>query len=248
MTEKQRKFYHSKKWLQFRQVVIMERQDENGQSICEYCGQPIAKPYDLVIHHKIELTDDNVDDAAVTLNPENVQIVHFQCHNKIHERFSSGARPSYKWTPHHVYLVYGPPLSGKSTFVKENAKAGDLVVDIDSVWECISGQPRYTKPAPLKGTAFDLRDWLYDRVRCRAGKWQDAYVIAGVPEVGERERLMVRLNVDRDILITTDEKTCYERAFDRCTDAAGQIDEEMFNAQTSYVRAWFERYQPNTET
>lgn len=246
MTEKQRKFYHSKRWLDFRQVVIGERLDENGQSICEYCGKPIVKPYDLIIHHKTELTDDNVTDAEIALNPENVQIVHFKCHNRIHERWCENAATRFKPVIHHVYLVWGPPLAGKSTWVRETMNPGDLVVDLDSIWQAISEQHRYHKPAQLKGTVFDLRDWLYDRIKHRAGNWVDAYVIAGAPRVGDRERLKVRIAADRDVFISAEEQTCYERALDRCTDKeTGQLNGEMFNEQAAYTKTWFERYQPD---
>lgn len=80
-----------------------------------------------------------------------------------------------------VYIVYGSPLSGKSSYVSEVAVAGDLIVDIDNIWQCVSGQPRYIKPNRLNAVVFSIRDALLDSVRYRRGKWQSAYVIGGYP-------------------------------------------------------------------
>ena len=32
-----------------------------------------------------------------------------------------------------VYIIYGSPLSGKTTYVKEHAQKGDLIIDIDNI-------------------------------------------------------------------------------------------------------------------
>ena len=89
-------FYKSKQWEDFRKVIIAERTDADGFVRCAICGKPILKKYDLIIHHKKELDDLNVNDAMVTLNPANVECVHFKCHNELHERFSKGHGATYK--------------------------------------------------------------------------------------------------------------------------------------------------------
>lgn len=47
-----------------------------------------------IVHHKIELNEDNVNDPSVALNPDNMMLVCFDCHNKIHfkseKRYSIG--------------------------------------------------------------------------------------------------------------------------------------------------------------
>ena len=158
-------FYKSDKWRNFRKVIIEERTDADGYVHCAICGKPILKKYDLILHHVDELDDMNVNDATVALNPDNVQCVHFKCHNQVHERFgfhttSSGG--NFKPVQKHVYIVYGSPLSGKSTWVKENATQNDLVVDMDSLWQMISINNRYNKPNALKSVVFEMRDKMYD--------------------------------------------------------------------------------------
>ena len=55
-------------------------------------------------------------------------------------------------------LVCGPPGSGKTTYVKERAKPGDLIVDFDAILSAISGQEWYRASADLKPYACEARD------------------------------------------------------------------------------------------
>ena len=112
------KFYRSKQWEAFRKVIIEQRTDPDGYVHCCECGKPILKPYDLIIHHKQELSEANVNDAMISLNPNNVECICFRCHNKVHERFGFNKTSAYTGAAKkHVYIVYGSPCAGKSTWV-----------------------------------------------------------------------------------------------------------------------------------
>lgn len=208
-------------------VLRLERVNEEGQIICEHCGKPIVAKYDCIGHHIIELDDSNVYDANIALNPENIMLVHHRCHNKIHNKLGYSNRQ--------VYLVYGSPLSGKSTFVKDNMEPGDLIVDIDNIWQCISGCDRYVKPNRLKQNVFAIRDELINMVRMRQGKWLNAYVVGGYPLIGERERLIKSLGA-REIFIDTSKEECLRRAEERPIEWVKYIDDwwEKFNLLTNY--------------
>ena len=104
-------FYKSREWESLVGQIKLDRLDDNGQIICECCGKPITRKYDCIGHHKIELDEQNVNDYSISLNPDNIMLVHFRCHNRIHSRFD-GFRQQ-------VYLVYGPPCAGKSTWVQD---------------------------------------------------------------------------------------------------------------------------------
>lgn len=195
-------FYRSREWEHLTKIIRLERVNEFGVNVCAHCGQPIVKAYDCICHHIIELTEENVNDATIALNPENIMLLHHRCHNRIHRKLCIDDR--------RVYLVYGSPLSGKNAFVADNAEAGDLIIDMDNIWECISGQPRYIKPNRLRSNAFIIRDALIDMVRMRTGKWQCAYIIGGYPLIGERERLCKSLNA-KEIFIDTPKAECLAR-------------------------------------
>lgn len=233
------KFYKSEKWETFRKVIIAERTDSDGYVHCAICGKPILKKYDLIVHHKKELSPENVKDATISLNPDNVLCCHFKCHNKVHERFGYNTTSAGRTIKKKVYIVYGSPCSGKSTWVKDNATENDLVVDIDSIWEMISTNPRYTKPAPLKSVVFETRDKLYDIIKFRSGKWHNAYIITGGALLGERERLIQRVGADETIYIDT----AYEECVKRCISRGDKADEWK-----NYVDEWFKTFQPDEKS
>ena len=195
-------FYQSKEWEKCRKLVIAERIDEEGFTICEYCGKPIIKQYDIIGHHKEELTEDNVNDVEVSLNPDNIMLLHLVCHNKIHNKFGKKQRK--------VYIVYGSPLSGKNSYVESIRESGDLVVDIDSIWQCVSGEERYKKDGRLKAVVFKIRDTLLECVKYRQGKWENAFIIGGYPYKGERERLQKELNAQL-IYVESTKEECLQR-------------------------------------
>ena len=80
--------------------------------ICGHCNKAIVSKYDCIGHHITHLTKENVNDYNISLNPDNVILVHHKCHNQIHNRFNG-----YK--KKRVFLVYGAPCSGKSTWVNK---------------------------------------------------------------------------------------------------------------------------------
>lgn len=232
-------FYKSKAWEAFRMVVINNRTNPDGFVHCAVCGKPILKPYDLIVHHKQELTEANVNDAMISLNPDNVECVHFRCHNKLHERFGYNKTSAGRNVRKHVYIVYGSPCAGKSTWVHENATQNDLIVDLDNIWQMISINDRYVKPVTLRSVVFQMRDAMYDVIRYRSGKWHNAYIITGGALKGDRDRLMQRLAADDCIFIDTSQKECINRAILRDL-PEGQLDEWI-----KYINNWFETYQPD---
>lgn len=220
-------FYRSDEWEAIRQIVINERVNpSDGFVYCEYCNKPILKPYDLICHHEIELTETNYKDASIALNPLHIKLVHHRCHNRIHEKAGFKTRK--------VYIVYGSPLSGKTTFVNSVFNSGDLIVDIDRIWECVSNQPPYIKPPRLKGVVFDVRDKLYECVKYRKGNWNTAYIIGGFPLQTERKRLCDYLNGEC-LYISSTKDECLKRLRDQ---------DEKSEEWVKYITDWWKIYAP----
>lgn len=220
-------FYKSKEWEKLIALIRMERVHEDGQIYCEQCGRPITDKYDCIGHHKIFLTEDNVNDANIALNPDNIMLVHHKCHNHIHNKFG--------WTKKEIFLVYGSPLAGKTSYVESVREEGDLIVDIDRIWECVSGCPSHVKPKRLNGIVFGLRDRLMEMVKYKVGKWNNAYIVGGFPLISERERICKELGA-REVFIDTPKEECIARlrnAKDR------PIDE-----YEKYIEEWWKRYAP----
>lgn len=198
-------FYKSKEWDTLRHRLMIERTGADGNIVCEYCGQPIVRRYDCIAHHKVELTDENVNDFSISLNPDNIQLIHFRCHNQIHERFD-GFRQK-------VYLVYGAPCSGKTTWVRNVAFDDDLILDLDSIWEAVCKADRLHKPNRLKANVFGVRDCLIDMIRTRTGKWRNAYIIGTYALRSDRDRICNLLDAT-PIYIESTYDECISRAPD----------------------------------
>lgn len=212
-------FYQSTKWTRLIEQLKIERTDNDGNLICEYCGKPIVRKYDCIGHHKIELTDDNVNDYSISLNPDNIMLIHFRCHNKIHERFE-GFRQN-------VYIVYGSPCAGKEEWVDDVANDDDLILNIDRIWESICNSDRLHKPNRLKRNVFGIRDAVIDQIRTRTGMWRNAYVIGGYPLKTDRDRLCDLLNAST-IFIDTSKEECLARAKN--------------DQQKEYIEDWFDSF------
>lgn len=207
-------FYASDDWSACKAQVVNDRL-RGGAIYCEHCGEIILKTFNaqeknnagaMVFHHTIPLTRANVNNADISINPRRIQILHWSCHNIVHGRFSGqNTQPEKK-----VYIITGAPCSGKTTFARERMQAGDLIIDIDDLWQIISGQPRYTKPNSVKPLVFAARKELEAQVQMRAGTWRNAFIIKGLPLPMDRRREAERLDAEI-ITIDTPKEICLER-------------------------------------
>lgn len=215
-------FYRSGQWKELLKRLKSERTNEQGFVICEHCGKPIIKAYDCIGHHVIELTEENVNDYDVSLNEDNIQLIHHKCHNEIHERF--GYNPGKK-----IYIVYGSPCAGKREYVEEIAGKDDLILDIDSIYTAISTNKRYRHSKKLSRNVFVIRDCMLDMIKTRTGKWSKAFVIGGYPYANERERLSEVLGAELLYIDST-----LEECLCKC--------EEEGRGMEEFIYKWFDAY------
>lgn len=214
--------YNSKGWQDLRWARIVQ---ENF--CCQECGKDYTlHPAELVGHHRVTLTPENIRDKNVALNPAMVKIVCKKCHDKEHSRFG-------QTQARNVYLVYGPPLSGKKTLVNQMAERGDLIVDIDLLWKAVSGCELHDKPDNLKRNVFGMRDLLLDQVRTRTGHWSNAYIIGGYARKIEREQLASRMGAVL-LFVGGEPDTLKARAM-----AMGVLGKEW----CGYIDKWYREYQ-----
>lgn len=218
-------FYKSKEWQDLLVSLKATRVDHNNDIICEYCGKPIYKKYDCIGHHKIELTLDNVNDSSISLNPNNIILVHHSCHNEIHKRFGSYTR--------HIYLVYGSPLSGKTSWVNNLATKDDIVLDIDKIREAITGGKLYERSNRLNDNVFAIRNLLLEQIKYRQGKWINAFIVGTYPYIGERERIARELEAEV-IFIECSKEECLLR-LEACNDGRDKVEWKK------YIEDWFAR-------
>ncbi|WP_338691206.1 HNH endonuclease signature motif containing protein (plasmid) [Paraclostridium sordellii] len=188
------------------------------------------------VHHIKELTQDNVNDYMVSMNPDNLRIVCHECHNKIHERFGYGYGNRKRKFDRDVYIIYGPPLAGKKTYVKDNMEEGDLVIEMDMLYRAVSMGDMYNNPEKLKYNVYNIRNLLIDNVKTRYGKFNRAWVIGGYPNAIDRDRLANELGAET-IFINVSKEECISR-LKTCND----FRSNQYNKFKSYIEKWFEDY------
>lgn len=114
-----------------------------------------------------------------------------------------------------VYLIYGSPCSGKSTYIKEHLKDGDLVCDVDLIYEAISNHEAHDADLDVHEVALQLKSALLDIIHDRQGNWQNAYVVSIANTKEKLQADKERVNADECIFIDTPYEVCMERAKDR---------------------------------
>ena len=73
-------FYKSMAWRRAREAYIDVRKSVDG-GLCELCQEEPG----VEVHHKIFLRPENIDDENITLNPENFELLCYNCHQMEHE-------------------------------------------------------------------------------------------------------------------------------------------------------------------
>ena len=73
-------FYNGEDWQYCKMQVTEDRLKKDGGLYCEHCGSLLTKTFNpkennnkraIVFHHKIYLTNDNLNDASISINPNN---------------------------------------------------------------------------------------------------------------------------------------------------------------------------------
>lgn len=72
-----KRFYNSKRWERCRAAYIAYRKSVDG-GMCETCKEEPG----YIVHHKEELTPENINDPDITLNFRNLKYDCHICHNK----------------------------------------------------------------------------------------------------------------------------------------------------------------------
>ena len=110
-----RAFYNSHRW------HTLSTQWRAKQPLCQECLRKGRTTAGQCVDH-IRPIENGGEQWDIT----NLQTLCFRCHN------SKTQMEQQKAT---VILVYGPPCSGKSTYIRENIKEGDVLLDIDEISE-----------------------------------------------------------------------------------------------------------------
>lgn len=108
-----------------------------------------------------------------------------------------------------VTIVAGPPGAGKTTLVRERARWGDLVVDVDTLYQALSGLPWYEKPAGLLPFVLEARDAVLARLE-RPTHVRHAWLITSSGDRAQLRELQERFAAEL-VVLDTSPNECLKR-------------------------------------
>lgn len=138
----------------------------------------------------------------------------------------------------HVTLVAGPPMAGKTTYVRQRAQPGDLILDWDELGAAISGLPAHQLPQHLMPYVAEARDAILTRLEQRRGGSEPprAWIIHTAPTREERDDYQRRHNADVVVLGTP---------ADECIGRLLETPDGRNQMQTAdAIRTWWTRFTP----
>ena len=109
----------------------------------------------------------------------------------------------------YVIVVTGPPGSGKSAYVKQHIKPGDLMWDYDEVLKAMTGQDLYYRPEWGIDVCTAMRDALYKNIDSNT-KVKKVWIITCAPKRYQRDELRKRFDAEV-IIIKPDMQVCIDR-------------------------------------
>lgn len=110
-----KKFYNSKKWERCRDSFIEERVMIDG-GLCEVCQEVPG----YIVHHKIILTEKNINNPDIALSWDNLQYVCKKCHDKF-----EGHGVGHKVNAYCIFDDDGQPIPVRDIDYPPLSESGD---------------------------------------------------------------------------------------------------------------------------
>jgi HK97 family phage prohead protease len=147
---------------------------------------------------------------------------------------------SFGMTPR-VTVVHGPPAAGKTGYVLENKKPGDVVFDFNSIMSAISGNSIYHSDDSLISYCTDIRTLMIEKA-LRKGSDNHCWIIVTSPDDSLRSSLKdVPTNY---VEVECDKEECLRRieSDPGRPESHKQVVEQYFEKRSSTVKDIERRY------
>ena len=109
-------FYNSSRWIKCRQSFIDQR-IMIDVGMCQECHKVPGE----IVHHKIILTDENINDESISLSFDNLEFVCHKCHDEFE---GHGVHGNGKIKPLCIFAADGQPVSLRDIDRKGFARSG----------------------------------------------------------------------------------------------------------------------------
>ena len=210
-------------WVKLRKFIL-----ERDAYLCQECYRRKKLTPATDVDHIVPKSAGGTDDES------NLQSLCMACH-KMKSMLESGNRPSiipnFRDKPLiPVTLVCGPSGAGKSTYVKQNAKPNDLVLDLDDILVRISGQEIHTDYDRFLKIAIQERNSRLGAL-ANPSDYTKCWLIVGAPTYSERRKWKESLNAEVIVLMPP-EDVCKERVKHR----------DKYRDWDTIIDTWFHKY------
>ena len=129
-----------------------------------------------------------------------------------------------------LHIITGAPCSGKSTYVREHAKAGDVRVDFDVIAQALGSDVDHQAEGAVRECAFKARSAAINYLIEHADECE-GWIIHSDPADWQREAYekVGAEFIDLDV----DMQTCLDRA----------VEDERPEGEADAIRDWFARHE-----
>lgn len=149
------------RWQKFRKAWLAKHPlcgdrlngSSNEHSLCVATGRTVAAN---IVDHIVPFRGDE----GLQFDEGNLQSLCKPCHDRKTAMEDGG----FIAEGHTRYVVTGKPGCGKTTWVRQRAKPGDIVFDLDEIAGIVTGYPCWPRPDPAANALLSMRrglvDWL----------------------------------------------------------------------------------------
>lgn len=129
-------------------------------------------------------------------------------------------------------IIFGAPLSGKTTYVLKRKRKDEVMVDMDYLFQAITGNDMYNKPEPLVKLVLSVRDHIYGFIK-KNPMVNKYWIITTESDTQKRRQLIRKFDAD-SIVIKPDKEICVQRVKE--SDRVEQNWKELINK-------WYENFE-----
>lgn len=202
---------------------------------CAVCRRVVEYPHGFELDHIVPLVSGGADEESncqvLCCGPDGCHLI--KTGRDLGAQADKAARFP-EWigpAAGELTVVFGPPGSGKTTWVEERARASDLVIDVDRIVSRISGLPMYQGAEDWMESALRVRNTMLSALSRNNRR---CYFITTGPTKARREWWAKKLKPTTVVVLSPGEKECIDRV-----EADERRPKESVRRSVEGIREWY---------